>query len=208
MVEINKNKFSQLIIEPKQISLKETFAVKKIVDEYPYFQTARIIELIGLKKHNSIKFNKALKACSLFSVDRGVLRNIIEFDEINSNKSDDKKDIKVPSSEKTKNSFIEWLKITKPNSKELKNGNKTLIQNFLKSNHILSVKNEISKNNLADEFKINKKEYMTETLAKLYYKQKKFKQAIKAYEILSLKYPEKISLFADHIKKIKNNNQL
>ena len=46
---------------------------------------------------------------------------------------------------------------------------------------------------------------MTETLAKLYYKQKKFKDAIKAYEILCLKYPEKISLFADKIKTIKNS---
>jgi hypothetical protein len=46
---------------------------------------------------------------------------------------------------------------------------------------------------------------MTETLAKLYYKQKKFKYAINAYEILCLKYPEKISLFADQIKNIKNS---
>jgi hypothetical protein len=46
---------------------------------------------------------------------------------------------------------------------------------------------------------------MTETLAKLYIKQEKFKDAVKAYEILSLKYPEKISLFADQIKSIKNS---
>ena len=46
---------------------------------------------------------------------------------------------------------------------------------------------------------------MTETLAKLYFEQKKFKEAIKAYEILSLKYPEKISLFADQIKTIKSS---
>ncbi|SUZ76403.1 uncharacterized protein METZ01_LOCUS29257 [marine metagenome] len=46
---------------------------------------------------------------------------------------------------------------------------------------------------------------MTETLAKLYFEQSKFKEAIKAYKILCLKYPEKISLFADQIKMIKNN---
>jgi hypothetical protein len=49
---------------------------------------------------------------------------------------------------------------------------------------------------------------MTETLAELYIEQKKFKEALKAYEILSLKYPEKISLFANQIiflkKKINN----
>ena len=44
---------------------------------------------------------------------------------------------------------------------------------------------------------------MTETLAHLYWKQKKYDEAKKAFKILSLKYPEKSSLFATHIKKIK-----
>ena len=205
MVEISKNKFSQLIIEPKKISSEETFAVKNIVKEYPYFQAARIIELIGLRKHNSIRFNKVLENCSLFSTERGVLRDIIEFNKFSSSKPDYKKEIKVLPSDKTKNSFIEWLKITKPISKELRTNNKSIIQNFLKFKPVLSTTNKVSKNNLSDEFKLNKKEYMTETLAKLYFEQKKFKEAIKAYEILSLKYPEKISLFADQIKTIKSS---
>ena len=46
-------------------------------------------------------------------------------------------------------------------------------------------------------------ELMTETLAKVFVKQKKFKKAIEAYQILSLKYPEKNSLFANQIKEIK-----
>ena len=208
MVEINKKEFSQLVINPLQISLDETFAVKNIIKKYPYFQAARIIELIGLKKHNSIRFNNALKNCSLFSSDRGVLRDIIEFNKITNDKSsliiNEKK---ILSSEKTKNSFIEWLKITKPISAELKNNNETLIQNFLKSKPVLSNDLSSSKNNLAKQFKLNKKEFMTETLAKLYFKQNKFKEAIKAYEILCLKYPEKISLFADQIKNIKNSTK-
>ena len=206
MVEINKKEFSQLVINPLEISLDETFALKNIIKEYPYFQAARIIELIGLKKHNSIRFNNALKNCSLFSSDRGVLREIIEFNKITNDKStliiNEKK---ILSSEKTKNSFIEWLKITKPISAELKNNNETLIQNFLKSKPVLSNDLSSSKNNLAKQFKLNKKEFMTETLAKLYFKQNKFKEAIKAYEILCLKYPEKISLFAHQIKNIKNS---
>jgi len=44
---------------------------------------------------------------------------------------------------------------------------------------------------------------MTETLAKIYIAQKKYKRAIKAYRILSLKYPEKSVYFADQIKAIK-----
>ncbi len=203
MVEISKNKFSQIIIDPNQISLDETLSFKGLVKKYPYFQAARIIELIGLKKHNSIRFNKALKECALFSTDRSVLRDIIEFNKINNNFIESEE--VILSSEKTKNSFIEWLKVTKPISNNTKNDNETLIQNFIRSKPVISFEKQSSKNNLAKEFKVSKKEYMTETLAKLYFEQSKFKEAIKAYEILGLKYPEKISLFADQIKKIKNN---
>ncbi|MEM9687787.1 MAG: hypothetical protein AAF934_12850, partial [Bacteroidota bacterium] len=38
---------------------------------------------------------------------------------------------------------------------------------------------------------VEKADLMTETLAKIYLEQKKFKKAIRAYKILSLKYPEK-----------------
>ena len=45
---------------------------------------------------------------------------------------------------------------------------------------------------------------MTETLAQLYIKQEKYSAAIEAYEILSLKIPEKSSFFADQIEKIRD----
>ena len=64
--------------------------------------------------------------------------------------------------------------------------------------------NDLRFKNHNDKIKIRKKDYMTETLAKLYIKQEKFEDALKAYKILCLKYPEKISLFADQIKIIKN----
>lgn len=49
----------------------------------------------------------------------------------------------------------------------------------------------------------NSSSLVTETLAKVYIKQKHYKKAIQAYEILRLKYPEKSSLFADRISEIK-----
>ncbi len=52
-------------------------------------------------------------------------------------------------------------------------------------------------------------EMITETLAKIYFDQKKYDKALKAYEKLSLKYPEKSIYFASQIEKIeklKDNN--
>jgi len=64
-----------------------------------------------------------------------------------------------------------------------------------------------------DEILINKQakasltqddELVTETLAKIYEIQKKFDKAVKAYQILSLKFPDKRAYFADKIEKLKN----
>ncbi len=64
----------------------------------------------------------------------------------------------------------------------------------------------------ADKPKINPGEYggenddmlVTETLAKVYISQKHYDKAIKAFEILKLKYPEKSSFFADQISEVRN----
>ena len=50
---------------------------------------------------------------------------------------------------------------------------------------------------------------LLESNQKIYVNQKKFNKAIKAYEILSLKYPKKSSFFADqiiYIKKLKSKD--
>lgn len=56
---------------------------------------------------------------------------------------------------------------------------------------------------ISASLKIDKNELMTETLARVYLEQKKYKKAIQAYKILRLKYPEKSSFFADRISAVK-----
>lgn len=57
---------------------------------------------------------------------------------------------------------------------------------------------------LSSSAKIDREELMTETLARVYLEQGKYKNAIQAYRILILKYPEKSSFFANQIEAIKN----
>lgn len=199
MVNLNKDNFNNLVKNPNDINLDQSIAIKKIIKKYPYFQTARIIELIGLKKFNNIRFNNALKTSSIYSTDRSVLYEIIELEKISSNES-----LPILSLEKTKNSFIKWLKVSKQVSSP-KSSQNSLIESFLSVNPKIDPYKKMSNTDLSAGFTLNKKEYMTETLAKIYFDQNKFEEAIKAYEILCLKYPEKISLFADQIKTIKSS---
>lgn len=79
-----------------------------------------------------------------------------------------------------------------------------LIDKFIEANpSIRSAGEETESLDLTASIKLDKKALMTETLAQVYLEQKKFKKAIQAYKILSLKYPEKSSFFADRIKAVK-----
>ncbi len=80
-----------------------------------------------------------------------------------------------------------------------------LIDRFIEKNpKIKPSKEQVPFENLAEGNLVDRNELATETLAKVYLAQKKYKKAIQAYKILSLKYPEKNSFFADRIQEIKN----
>jgi hypothetical protein len=84
-------------------------------------------------------------------------------------------------------------------------GKFSLIDKFIETNPRIKTVDRSSDNQTIIIEETNENEsLMTETLAKVYLEQKKYENAIKAYHILSLKYPEKSGFFADRIKAIKN----
>jgi hypothetical protein len=113
-------------------------------------------------------------------------------------------------SSKENHSFNEWMQIStkKPIERSLEKQaqkpieKEELIDTFIKNNPKIK---RLSKEKVAMVPVIEDKQdssLMTETLAKVYLEQKKFENAIQAYRILSLKYPEKSGFFADQIKRI------
>ena len=102
------------------------------------------------------------------------------------------------------NTWQNWLKLDRKNDAEdpAKIKDK-IIENFIENNPKISqLKEDISY--VVKEKKDDISHLMTETLAKLYIEQKLYTKAIKAYEILSDKHPEKKSYFAGKIEEIKD----
>ena len=137
-------------------------------------------------------------------------------------RKNEKKAQKKSTSEKTethipkedlKLSFIDWIEFTEQGEKQIvetvefqKDEPLTdklqIIDQFIEANPKIPPvgKAEIIPADQDEDF--DSEELMTETLAKILVKQKKYKKAIQAYRILSLKYPEKNVFFAGQIKKI------
>ena len=117
-------------------------------------------------------------------------------------------------SSKEKLSFTQWISISSNksfntfyfNSNENQNDWK-IVDSFLDKNPKIKRSqnfDSISNIDLSSQNIFSEEELMTETLAKIFIKQKKYNKAIQAFKILSLKYPEKNALFAVQINKIKN----
>ncbi len=74
---MEKETFINLLESKPVIRAKETIALKAIIDEFPYFQTARALYLKGLKNQDSFKYNNELKVTAAFTTDRTILFNYV-----------------------------------------------------------------------------------------------------------------------------------
>jgi len=155
------------------------------------------VEIISEEKPVQIKIKKAEKATP--SISKSIVK-AGEHLEIG-------KPISFTSTENY--SFNQWLQLSakkpiirKEISKKEPNKKIGIIEKFIQNNPKIS---PLSKEkNISISVTKNKQDssLMTETLAKVYLEQKKYENAIQAYRILSLKYPEKSGFFADQIKRI------
>lgn len=194
MVNINKESLNEIInnFDPND-SVSSSY-LKEVLNSYPFFQLASAYYLKSLKEQQKETFEKLLPKTAILTYDRSVLRKwIFSSEELNI-------DLK---NNKEKHSFLDWFDVINDDEENV-DEKIDLIDRFIKNSPKIILNEEFkSENKLIVENKM-KDELVTETLAKIYISQEKYKKAIKAYEILSLKYPKKSSLFADQIKSIKN----
>lgn len=286
---MKKEILTKLLSREAELNLTHIKDLDVIVQEYPYFQAARAVQLKGLFQNQSLSYDAELKKAAAYTTDRSVLFDYItsdafqqhlvskrikkrhltmgddeqakEWQEImlekegktdqvsdsdlyEKSRSEDsvekiKSDLEEVSKQepslkedhekesdttpvkfdkRQQHSFSEWLKLTsvKPISREKSEPDETkkarsfreheIINRFIeKSPKIKPPEKSESHSSIENEGFDNR--LMTETLAKIYTKQKNYEKAIQAYKILILKNPKKSSFFADRIREIENSRE-
>lgn len=82
---MNTAEFITLLQNPSQVTSSQTRALDAIVEQFPYMQSARAMQLKGLKDANSFSYNKELKMTAAHTVDRSILFDYITSPEFTQN---------------------------------------------------------------------------------------------------------------------------
>ena len=193
MVKFDKNYIINSLSNSSNLRMKDYKEIEKISKDFSYYLPSKLLMLLILKNNDVIEYYKKLNEFSIQFIDRKFLKKTIEDGRSNNEINEVFEDIEIINSP-NENSFLDWILKTKSiNNQDILDS-----ENRWQELNLSNLK--VSSRSLK---KITKEDYMTETLAKVYAKQEKYKEAMKAYKILSLKYPEKISLFANQIKDLK-----
>ena len=216
---LTKDQFIAYLKRPELLDEDSVSGLKEMIEDYPYFPAARILYLRNLRNINSYRFESELVKHALFIPDRKMLFRLLTleyavenefqllpFDKDAFSRFFDSEAIEVPGLELQAQSSYE-LPVDKINEEPLnESGHTDLIDKFISENPSITplaiVKPEpveeppIADNDIDDGL-------ITETLAGIYVKQGLYREALNAYQKLSLKFPEKNSYFASQIEKIK-----
>ncbi len=219
--------FSKLLDHFDPQDPQQATALEALVGTYPHFQTALICSAKAQLAQEKLSAESALQKAAIATYDRGLLKSFM--DERSTSKQQPKQQAAVsqqiepidtePQTEKPKTvspeipatfSFTEWINQLDSKEQAQEHNNPQshdkwgLIDAFIEKNPSIGpIRKTATFDDPLKGNEIPQNELMTETLARVFVKQEKYEEALKAYTILSLKYPEKNSFFADQIKAIK-----
>ena len=217
---MTKEQFIEYIKHPETLDQTCVEGLKEIIADYPYFPAARMLYLRTLRNLNSYRFETELAKHAIYIPDRKVLYNLLksaekpaeEFELLPFDKNAFDRffdpDSEYQLSELNLGNTKPFELIREPIKSETLDDDEPidLIDRFIIENPTIK-----SATGSFSERKTLKKEdgtelddsLITETLAAIYVRQGLYDDALKAYEKLSLKFPEKNIYFGSQIEKIK-----
>jgi hypothetical protein len=77
---MNTKTYTYLLANPQNISQEHQRKLSHVIEEYPYFQSARALQLKGLKNSKNYLYNDSLKLTAAYTTDRNILFEYITSD--------------------------------------------------------------------------------------------------------------------------------
>lgn len=186
---------------PAAISQADIYDVEKLYEQYPYCSSIAILYLKALADREDLKFNNKLKKIALSVYSRERLQDIIYL------KPEQAEPKKVFTTDKTNEPRFTPYSLEDIPTTEQTNlfKGQSLIDKFIETNPKISpIGSEPESHTnvpVIPETDISESIF-TESLAKIYIRQKQYDKAKRIFEKLNLKFPEKNRYFADQIEKI------
>lgn len=75
---MNKENFIEFVSHPDKLTEKSEEELTGIIDEFPYFQTARILQTLNLYKNRSVRYDSELKTTAVYVCNRSILKKHID----------------------------------------------------------------------------------------------------------------------------------
>ncbi|GHT36292.1 hypothetical protein FACS189434_14520 [Bacteroidia bacterium] len=190
---MQKERLIQLIETPSRLQRDDFDEVQSALLAYPFCQTLLMLYAKSLQQFKPQKYDAELKKIAL-SVNRSQL-----FFLINEEFSEKTAEI-LPQNPFDYISYLEKKEPFSESQEPKTSQTDLLIDAFIEKNPKMAPLPDNIEN---QQEKPVEEEFFSETLAKIYIKQKKYEKAIKIFEKLSLQYPEKSIYFAPQINFLK-----
>lgn len=185
---MKKEDFLDLIRHPERLNDETLPAIKELAKQHPYFHTATLLYLRNLKNRDDLSYYSELKKAAISVPDRARLEKLMEtkVEKLEHETSVATYNVENDAPRLRRQDLIDRFIIEKPHIKPVGDAPVT----------------EMPENVSNDETNVTDSIF-TESLAKIYIKQGQYSKAIRIFEKLNLKYPEKSSYFADQISFLK-----
>jgi hypothetical protein len=247
---MNRQQFFYWMKEPSSLNTDSLADLDELVRNYPFFQTARLLQLMNLKLIGDYRFENELRKVAALSADRTRLREWLIFletgkiGEVVQETVEEKEEIPAIEEEKKLQlqyleeqikASLEEIELRKSRLKELleekeaitgeavhdENGpvsgkgfpfrplpKDKLLEEFIRDNENDTDDRSgfFSPEETARKSIEENEDVLSETLARLVAAQGKNDKAIKIYQKLMLKYPQKSSYFAAQIEKLRKES--
>jgi hypothetical protein len=200
-----KEKFKDLVTLKQEPDSKNVVFLKRLVDNFPYCQPARMLLTKALMPGNKSFFEYNQNISSAIAPDRRIFRDFLEDKHPLLQQNNRVASQITAISSEDQNVTEGKTKNRSQTLNERKRRQQTIIDSFLEKNPRIEARNkdkDIPEGDIAAESLEYKHDVASETLAEILLKQGKKQEAAMIYQKLSLMIPEKSSYFAKKLKSI------